>query len=531
MMGALLRVRFRALAAGLTAQGRRKGKHGVGMMLLFAVLYLYVMLVICGMMGILFDSLAAPYHAMGLDWLYFAMAGLMALGFSVLGSVFSTQSQLYDAKDNDLLLAMPVRPWMILLSRMIPLLALNLLFASLVMGPAVVVYAVEIGVAVPQILSQLAAVLAITVLAQAVACFLGWLLHLLLSKMNKSVASMLYMVVFFVLYFTLYSQAGDILNAMAQGGEAIADTMRTWVWPLYAMGRGCLGNLLPLLAFAAVCGAVFAVVYGILTVTFFRTATMRQASKKRRKLDLRHGSARTPMQALVGKECRKFLGCPVYLTNTGMGVILTAALPVLGLVFQTQILDFIEMLSMTGSEMALVVCAVLTFSCSSIVISTPSVSLEGKNIWILKSMPVSPDKILLAKLRFHCILSVPVAAVAGLVLCAAFGGTVLDIALCAVVPALTCVLCGFLGMVTGLRWARLDYISEAYPCKQSAAILITTFGMMGLPVVFGLLYGLVLAQWMEPAVFLIVTAAVLAAACFGLYRLLLGWGVRKWQSL
>ena len=37
---------------------------------------------------------------MGLDWLYFALAGLVALAFAVFGSVFMTQTQLYDAKDN-----------------------------------------------------------------------------------------------------------------------------------------------------------------------------------------------------------------------------------------------------------------------------------------------------------------------------------------------------------------------------------------------------------------------------------------------
>ena len=46
----------------------------------------------------------------------FATAGLMALGLSVFGSVFATQSQIYDAKDNGLLLSMPIPPRTILLS-------------------------------------------------------------------------------------------------------------------------------------------------------------------------------------------------------------------------------------------------------------------------------------------------------------------------------------------------------------------------------------------------------------------------------
>ena len=57
--------------------------------------------------------------------------------------------------------------------------------------------------------------------------------------------------------------------------------------------------------------------------------------------------------------------------------------------------------------MPLLICAVLGFLVSSTCISTPSVSLEGKSIWILKSLPLAPRQILLAKLRFHNVLVVP----------------------------------------------------------------------------------------------------------------------------
>ena len=93
MMKALLAVRLRAMLAGFTAQSRQKKKKSRGMMLLFAFLYVYVAVVIAGMMCMMFGQLAPVYHAAGLDWLYFSMAGLMALMFAVFGSVFSTQSQ------------------------------------------------------------------------------------------------------------------------------------------------------------------------------------------------------------------------------------------------------------------------------------------------------------------------------------------------------------------------------------------------------------------------------------------------------
>ena len=145
MTKALLRVRFRALFHSMLRQSRQKRRHGTGMTVLFILLFAYVGVVFCGMFALMFSKLAPAYHTAGLDWLYFATAGLMALGLSVFGSVFATQSQIYDAKDNGLLLSMHIPPRTILLSRVLPLMVLNGVFSLLVLGPAGVVYGTMVG--------------------------------------------------------------------------------------------------------------------------------------------------------------------------------------------------------------------------------------------------------------------------------------------------------------------------------------------------------------------------------------------------
>ncbi|MBO5954236.1 MAG: hypothetical protein J6Q53_09030 [Oscillospiraceae bacterium] len=90
---------------------------------------------------------------------------------------------------------------------------------------------------------------------------------------------------------------------------------------------------------------------------------------------------------------------------------------------------------------------------------------------------------------------------------------------------------GLIGMVFGLQWARLDYINDAYPCKQSAAVAFTMFGMMGLPAILGLIYGFLLVDHLSPSFFLALISLILAAVNYGHYRLLITWGVRKWEAL
>ncbi len=535
MIKALLRTRFHALFAGLTRQGRKKDdarrkKSSKGAIVLMTVLYLYVAAVLCGAMGFLFWSLAVPYHSLHLDWLYFAMSGTMGLGFSVIGSVFTTQSQLYDAKDNDMLLAMPIPPDKILLSRMLPLMALNLLFAGIVMLPATVVYCIVIRFSVGLVLAQLLCLILICLLAQAIACILGWGLHWLLRRMNKSVASVVYTVVFLGLYFTVYPRMNEILLTMASNGESIANSLRTWVWPMYAMGKGSLGQIGYLAAFAAICGSTFGLVYWFLSATFLRTATARRIGRRAR-LNMTDVKAGTAGQAIIRKELRLFLSCPVYLTNMGIGLLLIPGLAVAGVIFRDTLLSELgEALPLLKPCISMLICAILTFTASMTSISAPSVSLEGKNLWILKSLPVSGRQILLGKLKFHCLLSAPMAAAAGCVLSITYGCSMPEILLCTAIPAFVMVLNGLLGLIFNLKWPRFDWISEAYPCKQAAPIAITMFAVMGLPVVLGIGYFL-LSAWLSPIVFLAICAVLLLLAVLGLYRLLITWGTNKWNTL
>lgn len=530
MIKSLLQIRFRSMIAGMTAQARKKGKDSKGMYILFAVLYLYVFAVIACMMGFTFYSLIEPYHAMGLDWLYFALAGLMGLGFAVIGSAFTTQSQLYDAKDNHLLLSMPIPPKMILLSRMIPLLIMNLLFSGIIFIPAVVVYYMVIGFSPLAFPVQLVSLLSIVVLAQTIACLLGWLLHLLLSRLNKSLASVLFLVVFLGLYFSIYSQANTILTSMVAKGQAIADAL-SWVWPIYAMGQSCAGELAYAPAFPLLSALCFAAIYALLSATFLKTATISSAGSKRTKLVLTAARGVVPTEAIIRKELRKFLGTPVYLTNMGIGILMTAAMAVAGLVFREDILSQLSLLPQFSAFLPLVICAALSFGISTTCITAPIISLEGKNLWILKSMPVSAKEILLSKLRFHCRLSVPACVLSGMILSIAYGCNFWDILLCALIPGLLVVLNGLAGLICNLQWVKLDYISEAYPCKQALPVVITMFGMMGVPLVLGLIYAFLLSPHISPSVFLALSAVLLSAACFCFYRLLCSWGVRKWNHL
>ena len=84
--------------------------------------------------------IAEPFHTMGLDWLYMTMTVLMTSMIMMIGTVFLAKSILFEAKDNAILLTMPIPPTVILTVRMTALYLMNLLWGLTVMIPALGCY-------------------------------------------------------------------------------------------------------------------------------------------------------------------------------------------------------------------------------------------------------------------------------------------------------------------------------------------------------------------------------------------------------
>ena len=149
---------------------RRSGGGLIGFLLLYGLLFAFL--------GVMFymvaNQLCGPLTAAGMGWLYMALMGLMGVMLGVFGSVFSTYSSLYQAKDNDLLLAMPIPPGTILMARLSGVYAVGLMYELLVMAPAVIAYGIYGN---PTVLGMIFAILipfVLSVFVLTLSCALGW---------------------------------------------------------------------------------------------------------------------------------------------------------------------------------------------------------------------------------------------------------------------------------------------------------------------------------------------------------------------
>jgi ABC-2 type transport system permease protein len=118
-MMTLIRLNLRALFSRMFVRSRTAKKRGPAFMALIALLALYVVATFFFMFGTMFYQLSGPLFSSGYGWFYFALMGISVFAFCFVGSVFAAQNQIFNAKDNDLLLSLPVRPSSILVSRIV----------------------------------------------------------------------------------------------------------------------------------------------------------------------------------------------------------------------------------------------------------------------------------------------------------------------------------------------------------------------------------------------------------------------------
>ena len=141
MLRNLVIIRIKSMFAGMFS--REKKKAGKGRLILFALLGVYLLVCFGVMFGGIFFSICDVFADMGLSWLYFGFMGILVFVLCFVGSVFITQNQLYEAKDNDLLLSMPIPVKYILISRLLSIVILNYIYELMIILPGAVVYCIR----------------------------------------------------------------------------------------------------------------------------------------------------------------------------------------------------------------------------------------------------------------------------------------------------------------------------------------------------------------------------------------------------
>ena len=490
---------------------KNKARSKAGTIAYIALFVLIMAGFLGGTFGAMAFSLCSPLVAAGAGWLYFAIMGVIAILLGIFGSVFSTYSGLYLAKDNDLLLSMPIPTDKIMFARLLGVYLMGLMYAAVVIVPAVVVYLVTVPF--------------------SGAALLGWVVAKLSLKLkNKSMVTVLISLAFIGLYYFGYFKAMDLIRDLIANVAVYGPAIRERAYGLYLFGSVGEGNWIGMAVCTAVVALLFGLMWKLLGRTFLSLATATGAAEKV-KYTARREKQRSAATALLKKEFGRLSSSANYMLNCAMSTLLIPILAVLILIKGPVLVDTLNAVfgGTGGAVTVLFVTALCTASAMNDT-AAAAVSLEGRNVWIAQSLPVEAWQVLRAKLRVQMILTMPAlllaSVCAAVMLKAPVGETLALLAL----PQLTALFFALLDLTLDLRHANLGWTNELAPIKQSMPVAVAVFGSFGYSIVLAGLY-LLLTPPFGAAAYLWCFAAVTAAAALILYLWLRRKGGKLFMEL
>ena len=468
-------------------------------------------------------------------FLSLSLSMIIALMFGVVNSTRDARSN-----DTSMLLAMPIPKAAIVISKLLGMYLLDVLCALVMLVPTYLI----VCLAGDHSFVLFARGMVAAFLVPALPLFISLLISAVIGYLHKAtkfgqIASTILSMGVLVLYMVVVPNISSYAESLNLTAAESIDKMKMippFYWITEAVYSGnilyCLLTLL--ITLIPLVLAVYIHTRG-LTGGDFHVDTSKKA---------RSYKTASPRKAVFAMEFRRYFSSANYIMNTLFGTVLLVAITGYIAFKGVGNIDITETITMNGEEVdilsrftgiawAAIWSLLINFFACITYTTPPSVSVEGKRIWLNKSLPIATRDILMSKLLVSAAIFEPLAIICCIVLSIASRSGVLACLILIVLTTLFHLFCSMVGLIFGLVFVRLDWTNEAQVIKSGFAIVLTMIVNMVFAILFciGLVVSLIIGR--DPVYFGILGGeiALLLGLCAGAYAIITHYGVRKYESL
>lgn len=489
-LGLLLRIqayRFCGINSLIHGHDRRQRRRALGRLGMALVL-----VVMAAGYSALFAGLLAESGVAVLIPRVFALAESM-LSLSAVALI--GPQQLFGGSDLPSLRAMPVSTGEIVVSRLTAVLAAEGAFALLIGVPAGAVYALHGagaggGIRLVFVLLMVPAIP--TAAALAIGVLAAWLAR---GLRHRELAVAILNIALFLAIMAAVSAAGlsaargtltqsAILLLTRRFGALLSGVYPPADWAAEA-AAGQTGAWLALIASAA---AALAALTAAAVALFSPIADALASGEKARRGKAKAIRPKPPVLALYQKEARRYVSSSIYLMNTSagwlmlllaVGAVAVADTGWLMALLRAALPEEMPVFSLLPLIPALMAGMSQTTGCS--------ISMEGRQMETMRSLPVSMRDWLGAKLLLSLTPAVPLLALCCAVLSVKLRLTAAQAMLLLLFPLGSALFCGVLGLAFNLAFPRFDWEKEINVVKNSLSVTLSILAGMILPAGIGAL--------------------------------------------
>lgn len=467
------------------------------------------------------DMMLEPLAGTGMEYSVLTIFALIAVVFILVEGLYKASGLLFNCRDDDLVLALPVRRSSVFLMRIAKFYSFELFFSALILAPAMVAYVVRVGVGAVEAsfyLSSLVALVLLPVIPVVLASLIAMGISGVASRFKfKNLIQIVLTTVMLVGILALSFNIQNIMLSIAEHASSVNEVISRLYYPVGAYIQMVTDfNVLGLLVFIVANVAVAGVFVWALSKVYFKINSRAKVVKvdgDRKESTIK---ARSVMASLMIKEARRFVTSPVFLINAGFSLVLYVIAVVMVVVNVDGLVSMLGTMlpaeaGITGEMilglMPVATVGLIVFCALMTSITSSMISLEGRTINILKSMPVSAFKIILAKVLTAVVIIVPFFLIGDIILFIKFDYNVWQMLMIVALSIVMPIVAETLGIIVNLKFPKMDAENDTEVVKQSMSSMVAVFaGLILGGVTIYMMYVLVSGGVAESMVMLVVLA-------------------------
>jgi len=466
---------------------------------------LLVFVIYCG-------SAAYGYAYLGLTALIPGIAMVVSSLVSLFFTVFKANGDLFAFPDYEKVLSLPIPVRTVIYSRLANMYFWNTFIAILVMTPMGIVYGIFVKPTFDIYFIWVAGIFIACLIPTIIASFIGALITAIASKFRyasavSSILGITFVVVLMVSSMALSSSdsgLGKLVNpetgevdiaAISALVPAISESINKTYPPVSLFTDAIVeGNILSFVLLVGISIFLYAVFASLLALKYreINSSLTSRISRADYKMEtLRQGSMRS---ALYKKTVMRILKSSICATNLLIGCVIALLFAVaMVVVGPEKVLDGLDAsasmnLIQNGAGYALAALISMTNT------AAVSLALEGRNIWLIKSLPIPAKTLYDSYLMTNLTFTLPTALICGILISIALKTGFLATIIIILIPLAFSLLSAVMGIFIGNRMAFYDWQEEAHLIKQS---LMSITGMLG-GVVIIIMFGAVATMGLIP---------------------------------
>lgn len=390
-------------------------------------------------------------------------------------TIFKAGGTIFDVNSYENMAVLPVKTPVIIISKFATMYAFNLAFALLVFIPATAVYGFLIKPDIVFYLMMLLGAFILPFIPMSVATAIGAVVYAISSRLkSKRVLSLtIYAVLTFgfmgVYFYFVTGAKTSNPTELAEMSRGILEMIGGYYPPATLFSNGVIyGNILQYIALILISAALFVVLIWVVNLKYATICNTLAGHETKGDFVMGRQEQNSLFKSLLGREFKRYFSSNIYVMNTAIGAVLVLVLAVAILVLGTdKVAQFTGIGDIIIISLPLIMGAMFAISPTT----AATISIEGKQWWVLKSLPLTSGTILRAKMVLNLIVMFPAYFVSEAVLIIAIRPEAGELAWLIIIPALYILLSTVLGLKINLKSPVFDWENETTAIKQGVSVL------------------------------------------------------------